>query len=72
MDVLETIVEDLKALPQAKLKEAAEYIHRMAVLTREERVAILSETSGTWTPEDADAVERAINEGCEKIDAHEW
>lgn len=72
MSKLELIVEELKRLPEAKLDEAADYIHRLRIATQDERDAILHDTSGIWNPGDADAVERAITEGCERIHASDW
>ena len=72
MSTLEIIVEDLKSLPTPKLEEAAAYIHRLRETNRVDRLAILRETSGSWSPEDADAIEKAIAENCEKIDARDW
>ena len=72
MSTLEIILEDLKALPAPRLAEVADYIHRLRETTREERSTILRETSGILKPEDADAIERAINEDCEMTDARDW
>jgi len=69
---LEAIVEDLKSLPPAKLEAAADYVHRLMRISEEERPAILSRTAGALSPEDADELERVIEEGCEKIDESGW
>jgi len=69
---LEAILEDLKSLPNPKLEEAAAYIHRLRETSRADRQAILRETSGGWNPEEADKIEKAIEENCEKIDARDW
>jgi hypothetical protein len=63
------IVEDLKTLPPPKLEEAAQYIHRLREINREERLKISRETFGAFGPEDGAAIEKAIFEDCEKIDA---
>jgi hypothetical protein len=57
---LEAIVEDLKMLQPDKL-EAAKPIGY------EEREAILARTFGSLAQEDADAMLKAIEEGCERI-----
>ncbi|MCE0521403.1 MAG: hypothetical protein LV480_00655 [Methylacidiphilales bacterium] len=72
MSTLEIIVEDLKSLPTPKLEEAAAYIHRLRETSRVDRLSILRETSGSWSSEDADLIEKAIEENCEKIDARDW
>ena len=69
---LENIVEDLKSLPPAKLEVAADFVHRLKRISEEERQAILAQTAGSLSPEDADAMEKAIEEGCEQINEHGW
>jgi len=72
VSTLEITLEDLNALPVPKLEEAADYIHRLRESSRAERLAILRETSGIFIPDDADAIEKAIKDDCEKIDARDW
>jgi hypothetical protein len=69
---LENIVEDLKALPPAKLEVAAEFVHRLKRISEEERMAMFAQTAGSLSQEDADAMEKAIEEGCEQINEHGW
>lgn len=69
---LENIVEDLKTLPPAKLEVAADFVHRLKRISDEERQAILTRTAGALSPEEADEMERAIEEGCERIDEDGW
>jgi hypothetical protein len=69
---LEAIVEDLKSLPPAKLEVAADFVQRLRRISEEERQAILARTAGSLSPEDADAMEKAIEEGCEQINEHGW
>jgi len=38
----------------------------------EEREAILTRTAGALSPEEADELNRVIEEGCEKIDESDW
>ncbi len=72
MSTLEIILEDLRSLPTPKLEEAADYIHRLRQASVADRVAILRETSGAIRPEEADAIEKAINEDCGEVDARDW
>jgi 2,3-bisphosphoglycerate-independent phosphoglycerate mutase len=65
---LETIVEELKALPQERLDRAADYIHRLRTISEAERKTIIDRTAGSLTAAEADELERIINEGCERID----
>ena len=69
---LENIVEDLGSLPPAKLEVAADFVQRLKRISQEERQAILARTAGALSPEEADELERVIEEGCEKIDEHGW
>ena len=68
MTTLEMIVDELKTLPPVKLEEAAALIHGLRETSRAEQLAILRETSGAWRGPDGEAIERAIKEGCERID----
>jgi len=69
---LEAIVEDLKSLPPAKLEAAADFIHRLKHISDRERQAALTRTSGALSAEEADEMNRIIEEGCEKIDDSSW
>jgi len=72
VSTLETIVEDLKSLPPPKLQMAADFIQRLKGISQEERQAILARTAGSLSRETADEMEKAIEEGCEKIDEDGW
>jgi hypothetical protein len=72
MSTMESIVEELKTLPPTKLEEAATYIHRLMETNRAERLTILRETSGAWSGPDGEVIERAIEEGCERVDPRDW
>ena len=58
VSTLEIIVEDLKSLPTPKLAEAAAYIHRLRETSRADRMAILRETSGVFSADDAGGCHR--------------
>ncbi len=72
MSRFEAIVEDLKSLPPDKLETAADFIRRLKPSSPEEREAILARTFGSLSKEDADAMQKAIEEGCERIDERDW
>lgn len=72
MSKLDLILEELKALPAAKLAEAASYIHHLKASSALERRAALANTAGTLTVDEADELARIIEDGCERVDAHEW
>jgi len=69
---LENIVEDLKALPPDRLEMAASLIRRLKPISQVEREAALARTFGCLSPEEADEMERVIEEGCEQINEHGW
>ena len=69
---LENIVEDLKALPPDRLEMAANFIRRLKPIGQVEREAALARTFGCLSPEEADEMERVIEEGCEQINEHGW
>ena len=72
MSALETIVEELKALPAGKLAAAADYIHQLKATTDAERRHALDRAFGCLTEVDAKAMEEAIQSNCERIDASQW
>ena len=72
MSTLESIVEELKTLPPSKLAEAAALIHGLRTRGRSERLASLERSAGILSEAEGAALERVIEEGCEKIDARDW
>jgi hypothetical protein len=72
MSTLEIIVAELRGLPLPKLEEAASYIHRLRESTQIERLAALERTAGVWSGPEGEAIEKAIEEGCERIDPRDW
>jgi acyl-CoA reductase-like NAD-dependent aldehyde dehydrogenase len=69
---LEAIVEELKSLPPAELALAAGYIRRLKRLSPEEREEVLRRTAGALSKEEAEELERIIEEGCERVDERDW
>ncbi|MBK5295334.1 MAG: hypothetical protein JJE04_27105 [Acidobacteriia bacterium] len=69
---LDAIIEDLKLLPPEKLKIATDFVSRLNGTSEEDRQAALARTSGCLSQEEADELERVIEEGCEKIDEDGW
>ena len=68
----ENIVEDLKSLPPDRLEVAANFIRRLKPVGQVEREAALARTFGCLSPEEADEMERVIEEGCGQINEHGW
>jgi hypothetical protein len=69
---LENIFEDLKTLPPDRLEMAASYIRRLRPISQAERDAALARTFGCLSSEEADELERVIEEGCERINERAW
>jgi hypothetical protein len=69
---IETIIEDLKSLPPARLEAAADIVQRLKRISEQERQAILTRTAGALSREEADEMDRIIAEGCERIDESGW
>ena len=72
MNTFQTAVEELRSLPPVPMKAAADYIHQLKSSTAADRSRPLNDAFGCLTPEEADEMERAIAENCERIDASEW
>jgi len=71
MSILETAMEELKAIPPHKLPQAVSYLHSLRELSQAERVAALEASGGCLSPEEADEMEHALAD-CRRIDANEW
>lgn len=71
MELLEKAIEELKALPPDRLAAAAAYIHRLTVPNLQKRRALLQNAGGVLSPEEADELERALQD-CRRIDPGEW
>jgi hypothetical protein len=69
---LENIVDDLKSLPPDRLAVAANLIRQLKPISQVEREAALARTFGCLSREEADEMERVIEEGCEQINEHGW
>jgi hypothetical protein len=69
---LEAIVEDLKSLPPEKLEAAADFIRQLKPISPEERQAVLDRTFGCLSKEEADELQRVVEEGCELVNEHGW
>ena len=64
---LETIVEDLKSLPPDSQEAVADFVRRLKPVSLAEREAALARTFGCLSPEEADEMEKVIEEGCEQV-----
>ena len=72
MSPLDNIFEDLKALPPDRLEMAASFIRRLRPISQVEREAALARTFGCLSTEEADEMERVVEEGCDQINEHGW
>lgn len=69
MTAQETIMADLEALPAAALQKVADYVHQIRQRATADRQAAFEASFGCMTDDEADAFDRAIEEGCERIEA---
>ncbi len=69
MSVRETILADLEVLPASALQKVAEYVHQVREHALADRKAAFDASFGSMTAAEADAFDRAIEEGCERIEA---
>lgn len=65
------IIDFLPLLPQAAQGKVLAYIKSL-LAPKESPNAELLKFAGSFEKEWVEAVEKAIEEGCEKIDQHEW
>ena len=72
MSKLETLVEELKTLPPAKLAAAADFIHSLKLSDAAIRKPALARAFGCLSSAEAAEMERAIAANCERIDASQW
>lgn len=68
----ESIVDDLRSLPPERLEMAADYIKGLKPVSDQARREALDRTFGCLSPEEADELDRIIEEGCEEINEHGW
>ncbi len=73
MTILESIVRDLRELPEPRLMEVSNYIHRLhpSVESAERRRAALRATAGCMKGAAGEDFERAVRESAARIDANE-
>ena len=60
MSVIESIIRDLKELPNAKLAEAAKYIHGLSEEAQKARIASLHKSFGALGEDEGRAFEEAL------------
>ena len=65
------IAETVARLPEHKKREVLEFARRLIKAPADRRVR-LSSLAGSISVVDAEAMLKAIEEGCEKIDAESW
>ncbi|GBD40003.1 hypothetical protein HRbin37_02289 [bacterium HR37] len=69
-EIYEEILELLKTLPPEKISEARDFIELLSQKSRKEKD--FSKLCGTLSNEDAEAMMKAIEDGCENINYEEW
>jgi hypothetical protein len=71
--IMDKVIEQLKDLPQELQRRVLEFTRALA-LSNPGRVSgrQLLRFAGVISPDDAQAMRTAIEEGCEQVDSHEW
>ena len=72
MSPLETVIEELRCLPPDKLERAAAYVHALRSGSNKDGHSAIKATAGCLAGEVGESLERAIEEGCERIDPADW
>ena len=72
MSRLDAIVEELKALPPERFEQAADFIHGLKTIDRDDRKASLRSTAGILAGDVGEEFARNIEEGCEQVDERDW
>jgi hypothetical protein len=71
--IIDRVIEQIKALPQELQWRVLEFTQALAVSTpRGVSGQQLLTFAGTISPDDAQLMRDAIEQGCEQIDANEW
>jgi hypothetical protein len=68
MTIPENIMADLEALPAKALQTVADFVHQLRSRATVDRQTAFDATFGCMSQEEADAFDRAIEEGCERIE----
>jgi len=66
------LIEDLRNVTNEAVLMQIESIVKMAAKNQESSWPSAHDFAGLWTMEDADAIEKAIEEGCEHTHPDDW
>lgn len=69
MTAQQSIIADLEALPSAALQSVADSVHQLHQRSMEDRQAAFEASFGCMIKDEADALDRVIKEGCERIES---
>lgn len=68
MTAQEAIMADLESLPATALQSVADFVHQMRQRAAADRQAAFDASFGCMTKDEADAFDRVIEEGCERVE----
>ena len=68
MTAQETIMAVLESLPSTALQSVADFVHQIRQSATADRQAAFEASFGCMTKDEADAFDRVIEEGCERIE----
>ena len=67
MTTLEKVIDELKGLPPTKLEQAATYVHGLKEEVHKRRLVAIKASAGCLKGAVGESFEKAISEGCERI-----
>ena len=70
--LMNEIIQNIRTLPPAGLREAAGYIHVLRTRSMKRRNEVLRSTATSFSAAEAKSLEKSIAEGCEGIDPNAW
>ncbi len=72
MTVMDSIVRDLHELPQGKLVQVAQYVHKLNPKSHERRLAALQATAGCMKGKEGEDFEKAVKAEADRLDEDSW
>ncbi len=72
MTLFDSIVRDLRNLPEPKLLEVAHYLNRLHPRSQEQRRTALVATAGCMSGAEGEDFERAVRAEADRIDGDTW
>jgi hypothetical protein len=72
MTALNIVYEELRHLAPNELSKAARFVHELRLTAKSDRAEVVDRTAGSLKGELGESLAKAIEDGCERIDANGW